>query len=151
MTLLYEKMIDRHRPIAFDGVCFTRVDTSPLRELQGAFNALVHRICTSPNTGNQVLEATKLLRYLLDTEFCTRGTLLISAEIVKILISIRKVGNDPDEYMDTSGVLNALLRVSEAINTGKISLDQLYDRIPEARDTDPIATLFAMHGATLKE
>jgi hypothetical protein len=53
--------------------------------------------------------------------------------------------------MDTSGVLNALLRVSEAINTGKISLDQLYDRIPEARDTDPIATLFAMHGATLKE
>ena len=53
--------------------------------------------------------------------------MLISEDIVELLVSIRKVGNEPDEHMDTFGVLRALFRVSEAINTGASSLDHLYD------------------------
>jgi hypothetical protein len=133
------KVVDTRRPILFNGVGFTRVDTSRLRELQQSFNAYVERICTSPNTGNQVVETTKLLKYLLDTEFCTRGTMLIAEDIVELLISIRKVGNEPDEYIDTIGVLNALYCVSEAINTGAIPLYDVYDRIPEARELSSLS------------
>jgi len=130
------KVIDRRRPIAFNGVVFQRVDTDPLRKLQQEVNAYIDRICTSANTGNQVYETTNLLRHLLQTEFCTRGTLMVSKELVELLVSIRKVGNEPDEYITTSDVLEALLQVSEAINTEKISLDQLYDRLPEVRKVD---------------
>ena len=97
--------IDRRRPILFNGVGFTRIDTSRLRELQQSFNAYVDRICTSPNTGNQVVETSNLLEYLLEEDFCTRGTMLISEDIVELLVSIRKVGNEPDDYMSTFDVL----------------------------------------------
>jgi hypothetical protein len=132
------EVIDRRRPILFNGSGFTRINTTRLRELQRSFNAYVDRICTSPNAGNQVVETSNLLEYLLETEFCTRGTMLISEEIVELLISIRKVGNEPDEYIDTTGVLNLLFRVSEAVNTGAIWLYDVYDRVPEAREVDDI-------------
>ena len=62
--------------------------------------------------------------------------MLIAEDIVELLISIRKVGNEPDEYIDTIGVLSVLFRVSEAINTGAIGLYDLYDRIPETSKVD---------------
>jgi len=134
--LSYEKVVDRCRPIAFNGSFFQRMNTEPLRRLQQEFNGYVDRICTSGNTGNQVYDTTKLLAYLLKTGFCTRGTLSISQDIVELLISIRKVENEPDEYINSIDVLRALRRVSEAINTEKISLGQLYERVPEVRDVD---------------